>query len=163
MASGPHGTSLTWLVCATPVWGAALFGTLEIQHLPLSTPHSLCGPWGCYPPLSALLACHGFWLVFFTLPSVVCVRNLPRRTVRRIGLVVLASSGLALLGAAGWVYWSWYRLVSEWQQQYVLQRYIYTVVTLVEVPIVPSGLFGAFLLYAARPNDRPRADKPATA
>ena len=66
-----------WSVSAlVAVWGVSLLGVLQIQHLPLDAGHSVCGPWGCGPPLPPLIAYHGFWIVLLSLPTVLGCRGL---------------------------------------------------------------------------------------
>ena len=49
---------------ASPIaWALAAFGALSLANLPGEYGHSLCGPWGCLPPLQALAAMHLFWVV----------------------------------------------------------------------------------------------------
>src|SRR6202034_2817596 len=61
-----------WLL-ASCAWGVCLKWALLLQYLPASTfgQHTVCGPWGCGPPLPVLLACHTFWMVLLAPPAVV--------------------------------------------------------------------------------------------
>ena len=52
----------TWkLVLGLIGWGLAGYAVLSLGQLPGEFGHSLCGPWGCLPPLQALAAMHLFW------------------------------------------------------------------------------------------------------
>ena len=52
------------------LWSGLLFGSLSVANLPGDWGHGICGPWGCGPPMQALVACHFAWLVVLApLPS----------------------------------------------------------------------------------------------
>jgi hypothetical protein len=39
--------------------------------------HSICGPWGCGPPLSSLLVWHGFVTILLVPSAIIAARNWP--------------------------------------------------------------------------------------
>jgi hypothetical protein len=47
------------------VWLGAAVGALYVADIPHDFGESLCGAWGCLPPVQALAAMHLFWCVLF--------------------------------------------------------------------------------------------------
>ena len=84
-------------------WGGACLAVLQPARWPdLFGEHSVCGPWGCGPPMSALVAVHGFWLVVFAAVvrgSTVGMAR-PHRRLRTLGRGLTA---VGVLGAVGLV------------------------------------------------------------
>ena len=136
------------------VWGVSLFAVLQIQYLPLDASHSVCGRWGCGPPLPPLIAYHGFWLVLLSLPTAILCRALTPARLRTTGWILLAVglSGFALVGM-----WEmvpslplWLPRVRHLPPRYYMQRYLLSVATLVDVPIVPLTIAGLCCVLSAR-------------
>jgi hypothetical protein len=143
--------STAWLAARIALWGAALAGVLRISRMSVAADHGICGPWGCGPPLSALIACHGFWIVLLLPPTVMLLRRGSARTVRAVGLVS-TSVGIATLSViAIWEWTHWYAIASDWQRGYLVHRYLFSIVTLVDVPVIEITLLGvAGLAVTAR-------------
>jgi hypothetical protein len=141
--------SMIWLL-ASCAWGVCLWWTLLLQKLPTSAfgEHTVCGAWGCGPPLPVLLACHVFWMVLLTPPAFVTALRLPAHRVRFFGtlLVVLGLSGLVAVGV--WEAATWLREASEWQRRFFVQRYLFSIVTLTDFPILEILIVGAGLWLA---------------
>jgi hypothetical protein len=154
---------------ASVLWFACLEGALQLQNLPAATlGHDVCGVWGCGPPLPVLLACHGFWLALLGPPAVVAALCLPGKWVWRLGVAIAAAGLCGLAGLAVWEAISWLPQASAIQRQYLGHRYLFTLVTLVDVPImqflvIGSGLCLASSLGTASPHRRPSvvADCPS--
>lgn len=148
------GWGLFWKIVA---WGGGMFAVLQVGRLPLDDGHAVCGAWGCGPPLQALVAWHGFWTLLLAGPMMIGGRHLDRRTQVRAALVV---GGLGLLGVLGFVAWDclvWYPRVSSFQQQFLLQRCLFSIATSVDLPVIALTLagFGLWLwLIATRPTPR---------
>ena len=148
--------SIVWVIAGL-LWAAALEGVLQLRSLPTASlgGHDVCGPWGCGPPLPALLACHGFWLVLMGPPAVVAAWRLPSKWVWRLGFG-LASAGLCgLVAVAAWEAATWLPQASSWQRQYIGQRYLFALITFVDAPIVQSLAIGTGLCLMRRSGDRP--------
>ena len=143
--------STAWLAAKIALWGAALAGVLRISRMSVAADNGICGPWGCGPPLNALIACHGFWIVLLLPPTVMLLRRGPARTVHAVGLVS-TSIGIATLSViAIWEWTHWYAIASDWQRGYLVQRYLFSIVTLVDVPVIEITLLGlAGLAVTAR-------------
>jgi hypothetical protein len=134
------------------LWAAGLEGVLQLRQLPDTCfgEHSVCGPWGCGPPLSALLACHGFWLVLMAPVAATAVLYLPVKWVWRLGIVLAGAGFLGLAAVAAWEAATWLPQASDWQRHYIGQRYLFSVATLVDVPIVQSLMLGTILCLVSR-------------
>lgn len=136
-------------------WGLLLLGVLQIQNLPMSTAsHLICGPWGCGPPLPPLLANHGFWLTFLLLPTLFMCAVLGPVKLRKAGqlLLIAGVSGFAFVAL-----WElipslphWLPRVRDLDPKYYLQRFLLSLVTLIDVPVVPLTLDGLICLWVAK-------------
>lgn len=130
-------------------WGLGLSATLSIANRQGDWGHSVCGVWGCGPPLQALVACHVSWLVVLS-PIMAGIRGYASaQTARRV-----AASGIivALLGALGFVlyeYWTWYVPASEWLRSFFWRRVGFVILTTVEVPLLEFAGLSAILFLIA--------------
>lgn len=80
-------------------WAASVGGAASIASIPGDWGHGLCGPWGCAPPLQALVSCHLIWcLVLFPL-AVVVAGQLSQRWLRWLGrgMIVAGLGGVLTL------------------------------------------------------------------
>ena len=138
------------------IWAAALYGSLAISQFRGDWGHGVCGPWGCGPPVQALVSCHLFWVVLLALPLCLASAHSSPAALRRIGLGLLFGGALGLVAVAVWQALVWLPAVHGWSRSYFLQRYLFTLATLVEAPIAQISLAGAALWRIARL----RQDKP---
>ena len=124
-------------------WAMALFGSLQAHLWEDLFGHAICGPWGCGPPVAALMGYHGFWLLVLLLPAWLLKQRVSRATVNRVGLglVLVAIVGIALLLAidAG-RHWHVARM-----RPYMVQRLLFRLATFVEFPLIQLGLIGLWL------------------
>jgi len=131
------------------VWGLVLTGTLSIANWPGDWGHSICGAWGCGPPLQALLACHCSWLVVFVPVALLLTRKVSIHTAIRGASVILAIILLITTTIAIHEYLTWKLQVSPWQQQYYWHRVGFVILTTIEVPLLElAGLATGVLLWA---------------
>jgi hypothetical protein len=130
-------------------WAAALFGVLSLQYLPdrFFGEHSVCGPWGCGAPLPALLACHGFWLVLFAPATVYAARQVKPQTVWRLGAGLVSVAGVGLAGIAVWQAATWWQNVDPSLHRYAVERYLFVLATLVDVPVLETLVAGVTLWW----------------
>ena len=144
---------LLFMLSAIP-WIAALYGTLQMHRLDANLGHSICGPWGCGPTTEALIGYHTFWLVLM-LPIAIAARAfLPNTAVRRVGLALLTTGLLIIVGYVGW---DASRFVAQANSAaYLGQRCFFTLVTSVDMPMMQLALLG--LIVTAR---RKRTPAPA--
>ena len=105
-----------------------------------------------------LLACHAFWMVLLAPPAVVAAIRLPNHRVRLLGTLLVALGATGLVAVAGWEAATWLREANEWQRPYFVQRYLFSVVTFVDFPILEVLLVGAGLWLA----ESRRLPRPAT-
>jgi hypothetical protein len=155
--------TITWLLAGC-AWGVCLWGSLLLQSLPARTfgEHGICGPWGCAAPVPVLLACHAFWLALLMPPAAVAAFRLPIHRVRLLGtiFVVLGASGLVAVGV--WEAATWLPIVTEWERPYFVQRYLFSVVNLVDFPTLEVLLVGACLWLAESRRSAWRATPAST-
>ena len=130
------------------LWGALLVGTLSIAQWPGNWGHGICGPWGCGPPMQALVSCHLAWLVFLTPPAVLLLRQ-GRFSPRRLGLALILMAVVALLSVIAYQRATWWPDASEWQRPFFWQRCGFCIVTAIDFPIVQTLAIGALLLFGS--------------
>lgn len=131
-------------------WAAVLVATLSIANVPGHWGHSVCGPWGCGPPLQALVACHAAWIVVLLPPTLLLRRKLSPGVRWKTGWIVLGLglAGLIALGLSESL--SWLNHADEWHRQYLPQRIGFKLVTLVDVPLVQLVVVAVALLARGR-------------
>lgn len=127
------------IIAGVGMWGAALYGALAVSQLRGDWGHGVCGPWGCGPPAQALVSCHLFWVVLFVLPACLVSAHRTPASLRRIGQGLLSGGAFGLLAVAAWQALVWLPAVPGWSRSYFFERYLFTLATLVEAPIVQTG------------------------
>ncbi len=128
-------------------WGLVLWGVLQIGDLPLSATHSICGPWGCGPPLPALIACHGAWLVILAPIAYLIPIRLSSFLSRIVGWSIMMIGMLGVLGVGLYESMTWLPAVDDSLQHYFVRRWAFSVITLTDVPMLQTiGLGGMFIL-----------------
>ena len=138
-------------------WVAVLFGVLQVHHFESLFGHAICGPWGCGPPVSALIGYHGFWLLLMLLPAWWLKQQLSSATLRRLGtgLLLMAAVGIVLLLAIdGWQTWQ-----REAMRSYIVQRCFFRLATFVDFPLVQLGLIGLWLRNSRQTNNSPESEQ----
>ena len=138
------------LLVVLPIWAAALYGTLNIHTLPASWAHSICGPWGCGPPTEALVACHGFWCVLGLPIAAIAAATLPARHLPRLAGVLLGLGALGVVAVGIWEAVNWLPDVAAHQRGYFPQRWMFSIATRVDFPIVETLLAGVLVLAWGR-------------
>ena len=116
-----------------------MYGVLQMHYLHTGWGHSVCGPWGCGPSLEALLGYHGFWFLL-GVPGVLWAwQNLAASRPVLVGklLCLLAAAVLTVWAAVDAAQW-WTASPSHFRGL-VVQRFLFTVVTMVNVPLLPSS------------------------
>lgn len=132
------------------VWGLVLTGTLSIARLPGDWGHGVCGPWGCGPPLQALVACHLSWLVVLLPLAGVLRLWLSRHQQRVLGAIVLVIGAAGLGGMIAYDISGWWAEASEWQRPFLWQRVGFAMATQIDFPLVELVLAGIYLMTGAR-------------
>lgn len=139
------------------VWGLVLTGTLSIAQWPGDWGHSVCGAWGCGPPLQALVACHSSWLVVLLPMTVIALQKVSERTLRFSAVIALSLALVGLSGLAVHEYLTWYVRASAWQRPFYWRRVGFVVLTTVEVPMMQTLVLSLLLLFAAARRHRFRS------
>ena len=132
------------------LWGAGLYGVLQVRQVESLNVHGICGPWGCGPPVSALISWHGFWLLLVAPIVGLTVRGCSATWLRRVRLAVTSIGLLALVAIAVWQAVTWLPQVPAGQPAYFVQRYLFKVITLVDVPVIPITLAGLVALVGVK-------------
>jgi hypothetical protein len=124
-------------------WALTALAALSVAWLPGDFGESLCGPWGCLPPLQALAAMHLFWAVAFV-PFVAWgpTKAKPRQ-LRLVGMLVFLGSLLAIVVVIGRDLLGWLPQMPADVQAFWPRRALYTLATLSDVPLVQGLLAGA--------------------
>src|SRR6516225_5151807 len=101
------------------------------------------------PPLQALVALHGLW-VLALLPFVIwALRGWPPLRLRVIGHALWATGLLGLATFIGCELWSWSPSVSPERQKYIAHRILYVLGTNTDLPVIQVCLAGIALWFAA--------------
>lgn len=133
-------------ILGVSAWGFALLGTLSIAHWPGNWGHSICGIWGCGPPLQALVACHLSWLLVL-LPFGVWGRlSCSERWLRYLGCALLLMSLVAVSALAIHERLTWWRSATDFQREFFWERIQFSLATHVDLPIVQLLLVGILLV-----------------
>ncbi len=125
------------------LWGFVLWGATQIHHLPWSESHSVCGVWGCGPPLPALISFHAIWLVVLAPLGYFSYQVLSPKQLRQFGIVFMSGGTLGVLGLGAYQFFTWLPSVSEFAKPYFLNRWAFVVITLTDVPVLELTLLGA--------------------
>jgi hypothetical protein len=118
------------------IWGGTLAATLAIANQPGDWGHSVCGIWGCGPPLQALVGCHASWLVVLV-PVGLLLRSKTSPATFRI--VTISSLFIALAGVVSVSVYetcTWFTTVGDTVKAYLGHRIVFVLLTTIELPIL---------------------------
>jgi hypothetical protein len=127
---------------------AAVWGVLQMDRLPGQWGH-VCGPWGCGPSIKALTIWHVFWATLLVPPVWTAIRYLPTGWLRRLGLACTMIGLTALLALAAM------ETVRNWPDSsnidpwFFAARFLFSVVTLVDVPVIQVTFAGLICWLAS--------------
>lgn len=124
------------------VWFGLMFASLQTEQLNLG--HDFCGPWGCGPPTEAILGIHLFWIAF-VFPPVIYFAFAIAMPWRTIGLMMVGSAILGMIGFGIYDYLG--TNGSFYDAGFVWQRYLLSLASLADVPLVQVMLAGIFLTF----------------
>lgn len=149
-----------WLAAGVALWGAAIFGSLQLHTLDLPLGHGICGPWGCAAAPEALLGYHTLWLTLLAPPLVLAGRVLGPGAGRKLALVAIGLGAAGVLAMAGTAAVEWLRAGEL--ASYAVQRGLFVVVTTPDLPLIPLLLAGliARLARLGPESDQPQGSKP---
>lgn len=139
---------------ALGIRAALLYGSLQLQHVPWPVDHGICGPWGCGPPLGALIACHAGWFAFLAGPAWMAKMLIPIRSLRIFGIAGLLLAVGGLIGVAIVQSMVWWPQANAWVRPYWFQRYLFETATLVDLPVLQTAAIGSWFLAIRPPGLR---------
>lgn len=143
-----------WVLAGVGAWLAAAGGVIRLADIPGEYGDSLCGVWGCYPPLQALAAMHLLW-VLALVPVVWVLALWQPRWLRSSGWGTIALAVVAATAVAGWDLSGWLAAASPEYRGDWPKRAAYTLATLSDVPFAQMFLAGlACVVLGRRPNRR---------
>ena len=139
------------------LWAVALYGGLQLNRLDLG--HRICGPWGCGPPASALLAVHVGWLLAILPLAVLLPRCVPSWPWRTIGLAVLGLAIITVVAVGIADHLRWRELAGDRAMEFAWQRFLFRIATLHGIPMVQLCLLGAVIAgWPRRETDAKTSD-----
>ena len=141
-------------------WTVALYGTLQIARLNGPWDHAICGPWGCGPPLSALVACHAFWAVLIGGTVVVVRRYWSGSTLAIVGRLLAVGGLIGLATLAIWEAVHGSPAGEGILRPYLVQRYLFVLLTSIDTPIVELTVAGGAMVVAGRGKAAERGGGP---
>ena len=128
-------------------WAALVLGSLQTKLLVSASAHSVCGPWGCGPETSALVAMHAGWLAVIGPPLVYFPLRLKWSSlaVRRMSLGLFSAGLSGVLAIVAWQWLVWLPQAGAWSKDYIWQRCGFAVVTAVDWPLIPLLILSGIL------------------
>ncbi len=132
-------------------WGAALYGMLQIHLVSGWSSHTICGRWGCGPPVEALFSYHGFWFVLLIPVAVISRRVLSPAQAIRWGMVLAIASvmGIVVLVVVDAV--KWFSIANSGDAyRYLFRRCLFRLATIVDFPLIQLAVLGAYSFWQGR-------------
>ena len=143
------------IIAGIVVWGFIFLATLSIGQVRADWGHSICGPWGCGPPLPALVACHLSWLVVLLPLTAIIQTRVDERFLRLLGALLMTFGLVGILGIIAYELFTWWPSATEFHRRYLWQRLGFAIVTQIDLPVIESIITGCFL-YIQSENRRIR-------
>jgi hypothetical protein len=135
-------------------WLAAAVASLSVAAIPYDVGESLCGVWGCFPPITALAAMHLFWCVVFG-AIVWAARRWRPASLRVCGMILLLIATAATAVAVGRDLSEWLEWMPAVERHYWPRRVAYFLLTQSDLPLVQSLMAGlAGIVLGGRPARR---------
>jgi hypothetical protein len=113
------------------------------------------------PPLQALAALHGAWLVLLVPPTVWVMHRWSARRLWLTGIALTTAGVLGLVAVVGRDLLSWLSWVAPEQQRYLGQRMLYAIVTTTDLPLVQFTVVGMVCWIAGKRRGATRDVPPA--
>jgi hypothetical protein len=95
------------------------------------------------PPLQALAALHGFWIMVVLVPTVAALRGWPAERLRTVGAGITLLGGLALALASAVDMGLWLAAAPAESYRYIPQRVLFFLATLTAFPLLQITGAGA--------------------
>jgi hypothetical protein len=100
---------------------------------------------------------HGFWLLLAGPLVGIATCAWPARRLHKLGFVLFSLGLLVLFGLGVWEAVTWLPKFSPGEPTYFIQRYLFSVITMTDLPTIPIALSGIALLISSRLKGRNRA------
>ena len=145
-------------------WMLAILASLSLHQTQLGDEHSICGPWGCGPPTSALIAVHSAWAFAILLPALL----VPRRFALSRPVGVWASRILLMVGLGGiigitlWQWLVWMPQAGEWARPFIWKRCAFSIATTIDWPVVQLFFAGILVTPHKRTPNALAATPPTS-
>jgi hypothetical protein len=140
-------------------WAGAAFGALALERIPGHYENELCGPWGCMPPLQALAAMHGFWLVLLLPPTAWMIARASPVWLWSVGTFALWIGIFGLVAVTGRGLTTWLETTGG-IHRYAGQRLLYVAVTSTDLPFGQLAVAGVVLWLVGRRRIRCGVRRP---
>lgn len=136
------------------IWLFALYGVLQIGHTSGLDAHahggvSICGPWGCGPPVEALIGWHGFLVLLVVPPVGLLIRFCSAGGLKWLGIGLCASSLVMVIGVCAYQSQTWLPNIPDGQPSYFVRRCLFAIVTATDLPALPAALSGVAVFCGA--------------
>ncbi len=130
-------------------WLIAAFAAVSVSIIPYDFEESICGVWGCFPPIQALVSIHLLWFVVLAAGFWGLRRACPR-LVRPVGFIVaaFASVAISLMIADDLPHWLEYLPAGD--RHVWPKRVGYLLATHTDVPMVQSWIAGISAVIVGR-------------
>ena len=126
-------------------WGIVFLATLSIGQVQANWGHGICGPWGCGPPLQALVACHLSWFVVLVPLATIIQNKIPDTVAQLLGSMLIAFGLLGIVGMIAYELFTWWPSATEIQRRYLWQRLGFSIVTQIDLPVIESITTGCYI------------------
>ncbi len=130
-------------------WLVAAGGAVSVAFIPMNVGESLCGIWGCFPPLQALVALHLLWAVGFAAMVWTLVTEKPSALLPVGGFLVLAAVATAAVILSRDVFY-WFDHVPAEDHYHWPRRVGYTLATRIDLPILQLLAAGVVCIAVGR-------------
>ena len=140
---GRSPTARAIFVAALTAWVLAAFGALMIAEIPGDFGESLCGVWGCLPPMQALVAMHLFWLVLLVPPAALAGLRLPRLAAIRLGVLLVLVGAAAAVVVVGLDVARWLSAMEPELHGFAGRHALYSLATHTDAPMMQAVVAGA--------------------
>ncbi len=154
LSPSAYNRTVTYLLAVA--WLTSIVAMLRAEPVVeavVSAGHSICGPWGCGPPLSSLLVWHGFVTILLVPSAMVAARNWPDFAIRW-ARPLLMMVGLATISFAVTNLAIWWHSSNGPAHGYVIHRALFSLVAFTDAPIVPSTLAAGMYWWMSRRHRR---------
>ena len=140
------------------LWGALVYGAISLNEFRFGSDHSICGPWGCGPTTSSLLAMHVGWLALLAPPFLYLPKRigLGYKAIRWFGTAIALTGLSGVFAIVAWQWIVWLPQAGEWSKQYIWQRCGFALATAIDFPLLQLTAIGIALRLLNTQSDNLR-------